>query len=148
MKKPSKIIFKLLNFAIVFMLFGCEKDLYDDKIYQSKINVERISLKDSKSSFKIHPNLLKAVSKVNAKNPDSADLESVPIKRIKEKRYLLDVSFVNRSKKLKVGFVILRHEESHELLTPRKELLVRCFLCQHDKEVESWFCHSETRRTR
>jgi hypothetical protein len=67
MKKPTKIILKLLNFAIVFILFSCEKELYDDKIYQSKINVEKISLKDSKSTAKINSNLFKAVSKINSK---------------------------------------------------------------------------------
>jgi hypothetical protein len=68
MKKPSKIILKLLNLIVLLILFGCEKDLYEEPIHQSKINVEKVSLKDSKSSSKIHPNLLKAVSKVHSKN--------------------------------------------------------------------------------
>ncbi len=68
MKKPTKIILKLLNLIVLLILFGCEKDLYEEPIHQSKIKVEKVSLKDSKSSFKIHPNLLKAVSKVHSKN--------------------------------------------------------------------------------
>lgn len=68
MKKPTKIIMNLLNLFVLFMLFGCDKDLYEEPIHQSKINVEKVSLKDSKSSFKIHPNLLKAVSKIRSVN--------------------------------------------------------------------------------
>jgi hypothetical protein len=72
MEKTTKFILKVLNFGIVFILFGCEKDLYEDKIYQSKINVEKVSLKDSKSNIKINANLFKAISKINVKNKSTA----------------------------------------------------------------------------
>ena len=65
MKKITKIILKILNFVLVFMLMSCEKDLYEDSIYQSKFTVENVSLKNQKSKVIIDENLFKAVNKIS-----------------------------------------------------------------------------------
>jgi len=68
MKKKIKILNQLLILGIVFMLSSCEKDLYEDALKESKINVEQISLKNQSSKVIINQKLYDAVSKLKRKN--------------------------------------------------------------------------------
>lgn len=68
MKKPTKIILKLLNLIVLLILFGCEKDLYEEPIHQSKIKIEKFSVSDISSGKSINSyELLKSISKAKAK---------------------------------------------------------------------------------
>ncbi|WP_395052826.1 hypothetical protein [Flavobacterium sp.] len=72
MKHFIKMAFYLLSIISIFGMSSCERDLYEDKIYQSKVNVEKVSLKDNNSEVNINKNLFKAVSKIKKYNNDIA----------------------------------------------------------------------------
>ena len=64
MKHIIKMTFYLLTIISMFVISSCQKDLYDDEVYQSKIKLESISLKNLKSGVKINNNLYSAVDKI------------------------------------------------------------------------------------
>lgn len=64
MKNQLQNLLKICFFLLLFIFFSCEKDIYEEQIYQSKVKIEKFSLRDNNSISKINPNLFKAVSKI------------------------------------------------------------------------------------
>jgi uncharacterized membrane protein YgcG len=64
MRKTTKTILIFFNLIALLILSSCEKELYDDGMYKSKIKIEKVSLRKSNPRVSINPNLFKAVSKV------------------------------------------------------------------------------------
>lgn len=70
MKKKIRILNKLLIFSIIFMLFSCSEDLFDEEINQNKkIIAKKISMQDAQ--FKNNAKLVKSI----------ADLKNIQLNR-------------------------------------------------------------------
>ena len=52
MRKTLKQITKFMAVCVLFMLGSCEKDLYEDKIYQDEIIKKKITLEEFKNHRK------------------------------------------------------------------------------------------------
>lgn len=63
MKQKLKQVTKVIAIVIVLLLSSCEKDLYENKIYQNNINKKIISVQDLEKS---HPIAFSKYQKVEA----------------------------------------------------------------------------------
>ena len=69
MEKKRKVTRKLLIFGIVFMLFSCSENLYEDHFSHSKIKTQKVSLNDD--FLKQNSKLMKSVNQIKSLNNKS-----------------------------------------------------------------------------
>jgi hypothetical protein len=69
MRQKMKKMNKIIILGIVFMLFSCSEDLYDDHISKSKINSKNVSLNDD--LLKQNSKLMKSVNQIKSLNNKS-----------------------------------------------------------------------------